>query len=574
MRVAVFLCDRSLLVRRVLRDTFPTGVGEGDRLLNFVVAESRERLAHAAELEERERIVAGLSLPDEPDAVPAIAVSFHENFLVVAGAVDGQADFNELAAEYAGWLDWAERELPVPYQDGYYRIQRINNKLLNTERALAKKNSELERMLDEVRDANGAIALLERDRLTNLNNTAGLLRRARRLTASNPGDEFDAVAFSIEGFRQVKEVLGREAGDELLRSFALFLQGLPGIERGVLARATAATFFAFMPSDVRFAREMRDGAQRFLADYPMTFQLHVNIGVCERVARPQTADEAINRAHMALDAVGKRTGTLVRYDESMVKKSLREHQILDSVSTALSNGDFKLYVQPKVDMTTGAVVGGEALVRWRHRSLGFLPPADFIPLLERKGRIYEVDRFVWKKACELQRARADEGRTLLPISVNVARGDFYEPDLVDALAKMLDSYGLDASALRVEALERSYVQDTDRLVDAMGRLRAMGLVVEMDDFGTGASSLSALAEMPVDVLKLDRSFVMGVNAGTRQAKVLESIVSLAHGLGLEVIAEGIETKQQERLLISLGCRYGQGYLYCKPQAAEYFAQLP
>lgn len=284
-----------------------------------------------------------------------------------------------------------------------------------------------------------------------------------------------------------------------------------------------------------------------------------------------SAEELYDRARLALDTLnGDPTRTVAFYNDALHDAMLMRHKLLDSIPAALAEGQLLLYLQPKVQLDNGEVFGAEALIRWQHPELGIVPPMQFIPLLEKEGGIYAVDRYIWEKACQLLQKRHQQGLPKLSVSVNVARSDFYQPDLTEFLLGLLAKYGLEAGQLRLEVLERAYVQDSARLFRVLTALRQQGFVIEMDDFGVGESSPAMLAEMPVDVIKLDRKFLLTAQQVPAHIEVIRCIIQLARKLGIGIIAEGVETPEQAQLLLSLGCCHAQGYLYGKPQSAENF----
>ena len=232
-----------------------------------------------------------------------------------------------------------------------------------------------------------------------------------------------------------------------------------------------------------------------------------------------------------------------------------------------------MYLQQKVDMESGMVIGAEGLIRWQHPEWGMIAPGKFIPLLEREDAIYEVDKYIWEEACKMLKQRADLGKKALPISVNIARNDLYRTDLIPTLTNLVKKYSISPSLLHLEILERSYVKDSDMVLKKVNAFRELGFVIEMDDFGAGQSSLSLLSEMPVDILKLDRSFLIKALSDERRTAVIRCIIQLAKTLQLGVIAEGVENEEQADLLQSLGCRFAQGFYYSKPAPAEEFVEV-
>ena len=573
MKLMVLLCDRAWNVVRVLRDDFATGLTAGASLADVVLPDEACELRAAQNLECGQPLVCPLTLPGQASAMPAFAVSFHEHFLVIASHLDEPGDLSTLAYQVREWLAWAEDNLPLPYQDGYYRIQRMNNRLLNAERALAKKSSQLERMLEEVRKANNVVALLERDRLTGLYSSAGFMNHARIATQALPGDRYDVMVFAIVGLRQVRELFGNHTADDVVRAVALFAGELPNAQQVMFARIDSEVFYALAPSDLQFSQTLQQRLNAYLSDYPLPATLHAVVGVCAGNAKESPVEEACNRARMAFDQACASKTDIAFYDQALLQATLREHRIIDAVPQALAQGQFRMYLQSKVDMRTGEVVGAEALVRWVHPKFGLISPADFVPLLEKHDRIWDVDRFIWEQACKMQQQRRCRGLRTLPISVNVARGDFYKPQLCDELCGLRDSYRLEKGDVRLEVIERAYARDSEALSKTLSRLRDAGFILEMDDFGTGESTLAMLSDMPIDVLKLDRSFVARGLEDRRRRVVVANIVRMANELGMTVIAEGVETPEQQRYLLELGCTYAQGFLYAKPQPADYFLEL-
>ena len=235
---------------------------------------------------------------------------------------------------------------------------------------------------------------------------------------------------------------------------------------------------------------------------------------------------------------------------------------------ALDNREYRLYLQPKIDMTTGKMIGAEALIRWISPEMGFIPPDKFIPSLEKEGRIYPVDQYIWGEACRFLRERKNLGLSPITVSVNLARADLYQSDLPEVLENLLRKYDLHPQELHLEIIERDYTGDTRHMSGILDTLKKQGFTIEMDDFGVGESSLAMAAEMPVDILKLDRQFLVANLNSERHVAVIRLILNLAKTLGMKVIAEGVETREQVELLLSLGCRYAQGYVYGKPEPAE------
>lgn len=454
------------------------------------------------------------------------------------------------------------------YKDEFFQIQKLNNQLINSKRALLKSNQQLKQMLAEIRQANDTISLLERDELTGLYRLSAFYREVQKKLTASPEQAFDLIVLDIDQFKRINEISGRKKGDELLQNTAMLLTGLPGAEQGLFSRAFGDTFFIFIPTELCFYATLDKEITSFFRHYPLPVRICHKIGVYTVHNPSVSAEQICDKATLALDMIDPKSDSKVAfYNESLQHNLLLEHQLLDTVQDALHNGEFQLYLQPKVDIGTGEIIGAEALIRWFHSQLGFVPPDKFIPLLERENGIYPVDQFIWEESCKFLNQRKKRGLRKFPVSVNMARGDLYQPDLTDVLKGLLLTYDLEPSDLHLEVLERTYTSDSSAIFSTLETLRKIGFCIEMDDFGIGESSLSMVAEMPIDVLKLDRHFIVSAGNDPRYKSIIHFIINLATSLNMSTIAEGVETQEQADFLLSLGCQYAQGYYYSKPVPA-------
>lgn len=567
MKHCIFLCTRQWQIQKLLHESGDFELHE-DETLTDLICEPRPLLDGDA-FESRQNNFLLLHLIDQKKETPFIIVTYPKHFLVFAVAVTNGEEFLEFARFYVRYVSWAEENLRDTYDDGYLQIQQMNNQLLNFQRALMKSNHQLNQTLNEIRDANNTISLLERDRLTGLYRASAFYRKAEYCLRNSPGKIFDIIALNVERFALINEIFGRKAGDKLLKNLALFLTGRKDADRGLLAHAFADTFYIMIPQSVQFHETLRQELPVFLHSYPLPMHIHVKLGVY-RIAESILVEQMCDRAFLAIGNTVTQSDDvrIYFYDHSIHEKLLYNHQILDSIPDALKNREFKLYLQPKVDMRTETVIGAEALIRWIHPKLGFIPPDSFIPLLENEGDIYHVDQYIWEEACRFLKMRKDQGLRCFPVSINIARADLYEDDLADVLTNLLQKYDLEPAELHLEIIERAYVNDSTTIFPVLTKLRSLGFVIEMDDFGTGESSLAMLAEMPIDVIKLDRHFLITAAGSKRQAEIVRFIVNLADTLGLSIIAEGVETHDDEKLLVSMGCYFAQGYLYGKPMLVD------
>ena len=252
-----------------------------------------------------------------------------------------------------------------------------------------------------------------------------------------------------------------------------------------------------------------------------------------------------------------------------MQRKMNEAELTDSFRDSLKNGDIYICLQPQINHLTRRMVGAEALIRWKHPVFGQQYPNDFIPILERNNLIFEADLFVFRKVCELLRGLLDSHSVMVPISVNMSRYDIYHHDYVESIEAIRREYNVPAKYLRVELTESSAIGGIELVTGVLDSLHGYGYLVEMDDFGSGYSSLNILKDLNVDIIKLDMRFLSG-EIGGRGAVIIESVVQMARWLNTIIIAEGVETMEQADYMKSIGCKYIQGYLYFKPLSVEDF----
>ena len=572
MNQCIFICDKQWNIEEILDSAWDLPVEE-DRTLTDLITEP-SILENNDDFELHKQNVKMLHFHGKEQEVPAIICTFPKGYLIFLVCIQSQEDFLSFTSTYMKCLAWADKNLEDLYSDEYYHIQQINNQLLNSQRALMKSNHRLKQVLDEVKTANNTIALLEQDELTDLYCASAFYSNAQSCLEKHPDVPYDIIILDIRNFRMLNEIFGRRTADNLLKALALFLQGLDEKEQGIFARIPADIFYILIPQDEKFYEAIEREVSAFFQTYPLPFHLQAQVSVYPIEDRDISIEQMCDRAKMALDSERlTKEIEIVFYNQSLHEKLISQNKLLDSVQDAITNREFQLYLQSKVNMVTGDVIGAEALIRWIHPRLGFISPGEFIPLLEKEGHIYEVDKYIWEEACKVLKQRKDKGLKELPISVNVARGDFYEKDLCEVLTNLIHKYELKPQQLHLEIIERAYVADSDNIFRVLTQLRQEGFYIEMDDFGIGESSLSMLAEMPINVLKLDRQFLVAGLDDKRHIEVIRCIINLAEVLDISVIAEGVETQEQVDLLLSMGCCYAQGFFYARPEPGGYFADI-
>ena len=290
--------------------------------------------------------------------------------------------------------------------------------------------------------------------------------------------------------------------------------------------------------------------------------------------RNVSVERMCDRALLAVRSIkGMYKKFFAYYDDELRSKLLQEQEIVDSMESALAQGQFEIYLQPKYRLKDNRMSGAEALVRWNHPEWGLQSPAVFIPLFERNGFITRLDQYVWDKVCAVMQSWKNRGLPPLPVSVNVSRADIYNADLTAVLMGLLQKYELPPASLHLEITESAYTENPRQIIETVSHLRELGFVVEMDDFGNGYSSLHMLHEMPVDVLKLDMKFIQSEPVTPVNQEIMRFIINLAHLMSLSVVAEGVETEEQLERLRRIGCECVQGYYFSRPVQVKEFEKL-
>ncbi|HZS69729.1 MAG TPA: bifunctional diguanylate cyclase/phosphodiesterase, partial [Burkholderiales bacterium] len=383
----------------------------------------------------------------------------------------------------------------------------------------------------------------------------------------------------LDGFKVVNDSLGHVAGDAVLVAASARL--LTCVRESDTVARLGGDEFAVLIEDAEDGAAAEQVAARMIEELARPFQLdqrEVTIGGSIGIAgwtpdRPAlAADELLRRADIAMyraKAAGK--GRWLRFTETMHDAAMLALDLQSDLSRAVDAGEFELYYQPEIALATQSVVGVEALARWRHPRLGLLAPSQFMPLAEQAGIVHGLDRWVLRAACQQLRAWNSERPPDAPplvVSVNLSARQFEQPSLVDEVAAVIRATRIEPSWLRIEITETMALDDVDRTSATLRRLKALGVQLALDDFGTGYCSLSYLARLPVDTLKIDRSFVVRMRDAGYPRNIVAMIVSLAHTLGLKVIAEGVEDTEQVHLLKELGCDQIQGYYVSAPVPAQ------
>ena len=297
-------------------------------------------------------------------------------------------------------------------------------------------------------------------------------------------------------------------------------------------------------------------------------------GVYRVVDRNVHIELMCDRAKLACDSIKGIFDTYVaEYDEKLRDKLIKEMAITEVMESALKDGQFTFYLQPKYDIRNNLPSGAEALVRWIHPQWGFMSPADFIPLFESNGFITTLDEYIWEEVFKTLERWKRSGFKLLPVSVNVSRIDVLRSSLPDTFRRLLNKYDVEPEYVHLELTESAYSDNTREIIDTVDELRRLGFLIEMDDFGSGYSSLNMFSQMNIDYLKLDMKFIQNELSSHTGATIINFIIDLAHKLDLKVVAEGVESYEHVKKLRNMNCDYGQGYFYSRPLKVSDYESL-
>ncbi|MFR0839689.1 MAG: EAL domain-containing protein [Neglectibacter timonensis] len=424
-----------------------------------------------------------------------------------------------------------------------------------------------------LRETAAMINLIQYDRLTGLYSKEFFYQRVKEILIRNPDREYDIVCSDIENFKLVNDAFGIPAGDRLLCDVAALYKDRVG-NRGICGRFNADQFACLLEHRWTYTNDLFLEALNQINELTNARNVVMKWGIYRVKGRSASVEQMCDRALLAAQSIKGQYGKyFAEYNDELRNKLLREQAITDEMEQALEQGQFEIYLQPKYRIKDDSLAGAEALVRWNHPKWGIQSPAEFIPLFEKNGFITKLDQYVWDKTCRVLHEWEDKGYPELSVSVNVSRADIYHADLVGILVHTVKKYGLPPSRLHLEITESAYTENPKQIIDTVNNLREQGFVIEMDDFGSGYSSLNMLNDMPIDVLKLDMKFIQNETAKPVNQGILRFIMGLARWMNLSVVAEGVETGEQLERLREIGCDFVQGYFFAKPMPCAEFESL-
>ena len=417
---------------------------------------------------------------------------------------------------------------------------------------------------------NGSMS--ELDALTGLYTRQAFFRHAEKIISENPDFKFIITISELEGIKLLNEKDGKQAGDSKLKAVANFLRnsGDPCLLAG---RFGGDQFVALFRQDDDFEKGISmDDVSGVLVTSPSegVEEVRMRFAIYENVEHDVPVSVICDRALLALQTIrGKYGKRMAKYEEKLLIEHERKERIEECMREALENNQFRVYYQPKHDANTGELTGAEALIRWEHPEYGFMSPGEFIPIFEDNGFITEVDSFVWKKTCENLHKWIEKGLDVVPVSINASKLDFMRPDFFEKLNKASTEMDVPSGLLHIEVTESLFSDQIEELVDILSKCQENGYKIELDDFGSGYSSLNTLSILPLDVVKMDMSLVKAIT-DFKSMRVFSACINLARSLGLKTVSEGVETKEQMWAIRELGGDVIQGYYYSKPLSEEDF----
>lgn len=413
---------------------------------------------------------------------------------------------------------------------------------------------------------------LEYDRLTGIYNADKFFRTVSELIQSDDR-QYVLIRFDFDRFKIINDLFGEEEGDAILKYVAYSLGKIKMDREPMCYCRVISDVFAICMSytDMDEVIAVVKELDRRISEYPIQCRLTPNYGIYPISDKTLSVSIMLDYAKMACRSVkGNIVNNYAVYAEELREQVVQEMEIERDMESALAQGQFKLFLQPKYDISTGRIIGAEALCRWQHPQKGMISPMTFIPLFERNGFVVRLDRYMWEETCKVIRKWLDLGYQVQPVSLNVSRMHAYNNSFEEDILQLVERYQIPSQLLELELTESAYLAQEEGIYKAMNRLKEKGLLFSVDDFGTGYSSLNMLKSIPVDIVKLDRAFLNETTSSTKGRTIIRNMITLANELNIRVIAEGVECVEQAALLLELGCELAQGYYYSKPLSVPDF----
>lgn len=417
------------------------------------------------------------------------------------------------------------------------------------------------------------------DALTNLPNRKALKHDLDTIiySAQENQTSFAVLIINMQRFRTINDSLGHAVGDIVLKLIAERLKKTNGSNTNIY-RVGGNEFAIIVPGIngeadiIEFCQQVFEGFKHSFKIGDHKLKLLPSVGAAMYPKNGHTSDELLRQADIAIHYEKKQGNGMQIYEESMEKEYIERLLVEEELPKAIDSNEFQLHYQPKVNSLTQEIIGVEALIRWNSSKLGFVPPLTFIPIAEETDMIQPISEWVLQTACRQAKAWEVQSRVPVSVAINVSPKHLEQENFVEMVAKTLEETGLEGSLLQIEITETAMMSHLETASQILEELKGLGIKVAIDDFGTGFSSLNYLSKLPIDVLKIDRSFVGSLETYDNQV-IVKTIIALGQSLQLEVVAEGVETKEQADFLQANGCCQVQGYLFGKPSPANEVAKM-
>ena len=411
--------------------------------------------------------------------------------------------------------------------------------------------------------------------MTNLYNVRAFQVKAQEEMLENPELKFAIIVLDFANFNTINEFCGRDVGDGLLKCVADALRSeAEGKEHVVLSHFRADVFSIFVPFEEKSELiEIVNHIDKRIAEYKIPYKVLPAFGICIADSPTMAVSTMRDYAMLALDTIkGKFYAKYAFFDDEMRKQMLLNKMVENDIIKALEEEQLMPFIQPKVNMENGEIVGGEALVRWHHPEKGIVMPMKFIPVLEKNGLIIDVDICIWRQIFKFLGKRIAAGEKVVPISINISRQHVFDSVFRDCIVDFSKEFHVPPELVVLELTESGFLEDNEKMYEHLRYLKEQGFALSMDDFGTGYSTMTMLKNQQMDEIKIDRGFIVDIENPKSQS-ILSHTINMLHDLDLNIIVEGVESAAQQDFLLKYGCNKAQGFLYYKPMPMDEFATL-
>ena len=483
---------------------------------------------------------------------------FDDIFLFVYGD-DNDKEERNINIEKKISIDGKEAHFNVEYNNLYDK----NNEFICRYMVFDDRTDEINKFYKEK-------YIAEHDELTGLYNTKHFYDVVSRTLEENPYIKRYMICSNIKDFKIINDCYGITKGNEILINQANAIREVVS-ENTVYGRLAGDKFAACIPADEYDEEGIKNVIKKMsCVDGTDDYIMHIYIGVYEIEDVYEMPSVMCDKANMAIEKMrGDYDSWIAYYDKELLEKNLYEKRVVGEFNNALTEEQFCIFLQPQVDVN-GKLLGAEALVRWQHPKRGLIFPGGFIDILENTGLIYKLDRKVWELAAKQLAKWKKAGREDLHISINISTKDFFYMDIYKYLTELVEKYDIDKKKLKLEITETAIMSDTEKTLNIIDRLREYEFEIEIDDFGSGYSSLNTLKDINADIIKLDMGFLRETTNEKKSKAIINTVAELAKSLGMAMISEGVETKEQVDYLANIGCEMFQGYYFSKPIPVDEF----